>query len=728
MRSFFENMKLGKKLLLMCSFPILGMLYFSIVGILDKSRLSNEMNSLQELSNVAVNISALVHETQKERGMTAGLLGSKGTSFGSELKAQRAETDRKAAVLKDLLDDFDSSRFGSKFKNNLNSALNYLAMIESKRDGISALNIPLKEAIGYYTTMNASFLNMITYMATLSSNAEIATLSTGYANFLLSKERAGIERAVLCNAFAKDKLGPEMFYKFSNLVTSQETYMNVFLSLANEEQREFCRNKISGQAVDEVERMRKVVFEKAAEGDFGIDSDYWFKTMTVKINLLKEVENKLSKDLYIYAARLGSNAQSSLIISIIILAVVGVVAGIVLVLFSRSITCAIIGVVDVLDRLAKGDMSMDVKERGSDEVGQLLTSINKLVGSLKEVTSVAAKISKGNLNLEVRERSSEDALMQALKSMVGRLRSVVSDVKSSSDNVAAGSQQLSSSSEEMSQGASEQAAAAEQVLSAIEEMITNIRQSADNAKQTEKIAVKSAEAAGEGSNAVLETVGAMNEIAKKISIIEEIARQTNLLALNAAIEAARAGEYGKGFAVVASEVRKLAERSQTAAAEISNLSISSVDVAKRAGNMLQKMLPDIQKTAELVQEISASSNELNISAGQISEATQQLNQVIHQNAGASEEMSTTAEELSSQAEQLQSTIAFFIINGECSDETEKIDAREKTISKYKVDKGRIEDKSSVATIPKPENEFDGVGIQMSGNGDHEDKEFLRYNQ
>jgi methyl-accepting chemotaxis protein len=193
----------------------------------------------------------------------------------------------------------------------------------------------------------------------------------------------------------------------------------------------------------------------------------------------------------------------------------------------------------------------------------------------------------------------------------------------------------------------------------MEEMASNIRQNADNSQQTEKIALKSATDAREGGEAVSETVRAMKEIAGKITIIEEIARQTNLLALNAAIEAARAGEHGKGFAVVASEVRKLAERSQTAAAEISKLSGSSVEVAAKAGEMLAKIVPDIQKTAELVQEISAASTEQNAGAEQINQAIQQLDQVIQQNASASEEMASTAEKLASQSEQLQTSISFF---------------------------------------------------------------------
>jgi methyl-accepting chemotaxis protein len=193
----------------------------------------------------------------------------------------------------------------------------------------------------------------------------------------------------------------------------------------------------------------------------------------------------------------------------------------------------------------------------------------------------------------------------------------------------------------------------------MEEMSSNIKQNADNSMQTEKIAIKSSQDAQEGGKAVAQTVTAMKEIADKISIIEEIARQTNMLALNAAIEAARAGEHGKGFAVVASEVRKLAERSQNAAGEISELSASSVEIAEKAGAMLANILPDIQRTAELVQEISAASKEQDTGAEQINKAIQQLDQVIQQNASAAEEMASTAEELSGQADGLISTIAFF---------------------------------------------------------------------
>jgi methyl-accepting chemotaxis protein len=331
---------------------------------------------------------------------------------------------------------------------------------------------------------------------------------------------------------------------------------------------------------------------------------------------------------------------------------------------------AVIGPLNVaaeyVDRISKGDMPPKISDKYHGDFNAIKINLNQLIQATDTITSAAKEVAGGDLTVQLMERSGNDELMKSLTAMVAKLSEVVADVKSASDNVAAGSQQMSTGSEELSQGASEQAAAAEEASSSMEQMSANIRQNADNAIQTEKIAVKSATDAQEGGKAVAQTVMAMKAIAGKISIIEEISRQTNLLALNAAIEAARAGEHGKGFAVVASEVRKLAERSQKAAAEISELSSSSVEVAEKAGDMLTRMLPDIQRTAELVQEISASCREQDTGASQINKAIQQLDQVIQQNAAAAEEMSSTAEELSSQSEQLQSTIGFFSVGEERS--------------------------------------------------------------
>jgi methyl-accepting chemotaxis protein len=255
----------------------------------------------------------------------------------------------------------------------------------------------------------------------------------------------------------------------------------------------------------------------------------------------------------------------------------------------------------------------------------------------------------------------------------------------------------------------------------MEEMTSSIKQNSDNSSQTEKIAMKSATDAKEGGKAVTETVSAMKEIATKISIIEEIARQTNLLALNAAIEAARAGEHGKGFAVVASEVRKLAERSQAAAGEISTLSTRSVQVAEDAGAMLNKMVPDIQKTSELVQEISASSKEQDTGAEQISKAIQQLDSVIQQNASASEEMASTSEELSSQAEQLKDTISFFRIDAAGSMRSSSPASARRLPQKKHVQIAHVGHKSA-----PPARRAASSGVALDMGSDHLDDEFEKF--
>ena len=312
-----------------------------------------------------------------------------------------------------------------------------------------------------------------------------------------------------------------------------------------------------------------------------------------------------------------------------------------------------------IELISKGDIPPLNTDTYQGDFNTIKNNLNKLIVAMNEITEAAEEIANGNLTVDIKERSEKDKLMHALREMVDGLTQTVGDIRSIAGEVDAASQAISTASVQVSKGASSQAASAEEASSSMEQMVSNIKQNADNAQTTDKIAIKSASDAQESGKSVREAVAAMKDIADKISIIEEIARQTNLLALNAAIEAARAGEHGKGFAVVAAEVRKLAERSQKAAGEINQLSATTLKVSEKSGEMLDKLVPDIQKTAELVQEITAASKEQDTGAEQINKALQQLEQVIQENASASEEMASTTEELTGQADQLVSALAFF---------------------------------------------------------------------
>ena len=374
---------------------------------------------------------------------------------------------------------------------------------------------------------------------------------------------------------------------------------------------------------DADDRVRTMILAGDSAGALKVSTSVVRETTTKIDSVLAQIfdaERARLKQADQDAADAYASARSILIAIASAASIIALVSAIFIIL---SINRGINRAVTTVQTVAEGDLSEFAKITTKDEIGELLGHVN---------------------------------------TMIERLRGVVADALSASDNVSSGSQQLSAGSEQLSQGATEQASSAEEASASMEEMAANIKQNADNAAQTEKIARQSARDAEVSGQAVDRAVNAMRTIAEKISIVQEIARQTDLLALNAAVEAARAGEHGRGFAVVASEVRKLAERSQAAAAEISSLSGETVTVATEAGDMLSRLVPDIRKTAELVAEISAACREQDIGASQINEAIQQLDKVTQQNAGASEEMSATSEELAAQAEELQASIAFFKVD------------------------------------------------------------------
>ena len=607
------------RLLLLFAVLAIGLLWNLGEAIRNGLLQLREGNRIAAVTEVSVAASALVHELQKERGLSAGFIGSKGEKFRDALDKQRRDSDARRKALTEIF----SARVDElppAVSANLRKANDAIAALEGKRGEVSALKLAGPASFAFYTGSIDNYLIAVSGVVATIDEIQMMRSFSAYAMFLAAKEQAGRERATVNGIFAANQpLAVSLFQRLQGLISAQDHYLSQFRNLANPTAIKALDDLLASKPAQETLRMRAIANEQAFLGNFEVEPATWFATITAKIDGMKQIEDKLATDIAASSEQLVSNARRALAWAV-----------------GWSVILAVLAVIYVL----------------------LLT---RMLRDVHDASAAARSLSEGDLRITVRvDRKDEiGELQESIARTVERLANTIGDVRIAADSLNSAAGQVSATAQSLSQASSEQAAAVEQTTASVEQMAASISQNTENARVTDAMAARSATEAASGGETVKETVTAMNSIAGKIGIIDDIAYQTNLLALNAAIEAARAGEHGKGFAVVAAEVRKLAERSQIAAQEIGQLAKTSVNTAEKAGRVLDEMVPNIRKTSDLVQEIAGASEEQSTGVSQINSAMGQLNKATQQNASASEELAATAEEMGGQAAELQDLMEFF---------------------------------------------------------------------
>ncbi len=637
----------------------LGLLKKTENYIISQLRISNA--KVAKNVKLAISISNLVHETQKERGATAGYVGSKGKNFTKRLPAQRLNTDAKLKIMRTTLKDIGSSNLNAESKKYLEQGLAELAKLQTIRNGASSLSMGGAKVIGYYTNMHAIFINMIGALPKDATNVYEAKDLLAWYNFIMSKERAGIERAVMSNTFARNKFLPGMKEKFTKLVTEQNSYLVSFEKAANKKMIDFYNKTVTGKPIDEVNRMREIAFNAKTVGGFGINFQNWFDAITVKINLLKKVDDELSHDLETTIGALISEVNSSLYTTLIIISIIIVF----ILLFSKIIADGVSnslnkfqkGLIDFFDYINRDTQDVNLLDDSSkDELGTMAkvvnTSIKRTQTSIEEDNTfiedtqvVMSRVANGWFSSQIQAQTQNPSLQQ-LQSTVndallaledkftminktldkyssydytqelkleniekdGVMETLIEDINKLKTAIVKMLQNSSESSSELLNKADFLQLQMQDLNSATTQQVTMLQ-------ETSQVMQDIDHSSKDTSEKAKEVISQSNDIKSVVSIIADIAEQTNLLALNAAIEAARAGEHGRGFAVVADEVRKLAERTQKSLSEI-NANI----------NILTQSITDIGVS---IDEQSSSVSNINETITQIDNSTQENAQTVN---------------------------------------------------------------------------------------------------
>ncbi len=622
-----KNLPIRFKMLSLLMLPLILAAIFIAQSVLESYKVYDSTLKADALGKLSVSGSFLVHELQKERGASAVYLGSEGQEFSSELKQQKENTNKALLEFEQKLQGFDSVSYGDGINTKLNNISRDLDRIKNMRQQITDLNIKSSSAIGFYTNMNEKILALSSLLANIVDDPEVIKKSSAYYYFLESKERAGIERAVLSNVFAKDAFDIESKKKYISLVTSQDLYIDVFKDYASVDGRDLLDNTLVGPSVDKVKRYRQIADKQNA--GFNVDASDWFVAATGRINLLKEIEKALAERLILSINNKQRNAYHSLIF----LLGIALVALLITLLFGQYILSLINKQLGSISQAMQAvslhsDLTVRSEELSRDELGTLALHFNTMLHNLNQLVERINKTSLHLLDSSGNMQAVSANVSEEVRSGLGQTDTIVASVHEMSCSIQEVAQNCSSAADQ-SNTTLKSAQSGQALVGSANEVMQKLTVDIDQAVIV-----------------IRQVAEHSNDIGDILDVIKGIAEQTNLLALNAAIEAARAGEMGRGFAVVADEVRNLAHKTQESIGRIEDMIEQLQFRSNKAVNVMEQ-------SHSLTGQASESFGAVLSHLSGINDQAEKVNDMNLLNATATEEQSSTTDEINRNIQDIQ---------------------------------------------------------------------------